>query len=47
MVEELQAVAEETLDMAALDEVLDHHTSEEGALIAVLQEAQDLVLSAE
>ncbi len=42
MVEELQAVAEETLDMAALDEVLDHHTSEEGALIAVLQEAQGI-----
>ncbi|NLD45547.1 MAG: NAD(P)H-dependent oxidoreductase subunit E [Chloroflexi bacterium] len=28
--------------MAALDEVLDHHTSEEGALIAVLQEAQGI-----
>jgi len=48
VVEEVQAVvgttaegaAEETLDMAALDEVLDQYEGQEGALIPVLQRAQ-------
>ena len=50
MVEEVQAMvdaaardaeaAEDTLDMAALDEVLDRYMGQEGALIPVLQRAQ-------
>ena len=47
MVEEVQAVvdtaaeaAEDTLDMAALDEVLDRYMGQDGALIPVLQRAQ-------
>ncbi len=42
MVEVVEAVAEDTLDMAPLDEVLDQYASEQGALIAVLQKAQGI-----
>lgn len=40
MLEETQTLAEETLDMAPLDEVLDEYQSEAGAVIPVLQRAQ-------
>ncbi|HUT17538.1 MAG TPA: NAD(P)H-dependent oxidoreductase subunit E [Anaerolineae bacterium] len=42
MVEELQAVAEDTLDMAPLDDVLEQYTAAKGVLIAVLQQAQGI-----
>jgi NADH-quinone oxidoreductase subunit E len=41
-VQEDTQVLEETLDMAALDEVLDQHRSERGAIIPVLQKAQEI-----
>lgn len=41
MLEKPQALAEETLDMAPLDEVLDTYRTERGAVIPVLQKAQE------
>lgn len=40
MVEDTQVLAEETLDMAPLDEVLDQYRGQDGAVIPVLQKAQ-------
>lgn len=40
MVEAKQVLAEETLDMAPLDEVLDEYRGQKGAVIPVLQKAQ-------
>lgn len=40
MVEDTQILAEETLDMAPLDEVLDEYRDQQGAVIPVLQRAQ-------
>jgi NADH-quinone oxidoreductase subunit E len=40
VVEDTQILAEETLDMAPLDEVLDEYRDQQGAVIPVLQRAQ-------
>lgn len=42
MVEDTQVLAEETLDMAPLDEVLDEYRGQRGAVIPALQRAQDI-----
>jgi len=42
VVEVAEAVSENTLDMAPLDEVIDQYAGEQGALIAVLQKAQGI-----
>ena len=41
VLEQTQALVEETLDMAPLDEVLDTYRNERGAVIPVLQKAQE------
>jgi NADH-quinone oxidoreductase subunit E len=41
-VQEEKAVAEETLDMAPLDKVIEEYRSEHGAIIPVLQKAQGI-----
>jgi NADH-quinone oxidoreductase subunit E len=42
VVEDTQVLAEETLDMAPLDEVLDEYRGQRGAVIPALQRAQDI-----
>lgn len=42
MFEDTETMAEETLDMAPLDEVLDAYKTERGAVIPVLQKAQEI-----
>jgi len=38
----MQTVAEETIDLAPLDEILEEYSAEEGAVIPVLQRAQEV-----
>ncbi|MHB0857534.1 MAG: NADH-quinone oxidoreductase subunit NuoE [Anaerolineae bacterium] len=42
MFEDTQTLAEDTLDMAPLDEVLDQYKTQPGAVIPVLQKAQEI-----
>ena len=42
LLEETNVVAEETVDLAPLDELLDSFATERGAIIPILQQAQDI-----
>lgn len=42
LVEDMQAVTQETMDLARLDDVFDEYRDEPGAVIPILQKAQEL-----